>query len=201
MTYVELIVVLAIFSVLSAVVLFNYSAFQSKVDIKNLANDLAIRIVEAQKSALNGKLTTKTIIPAKPSYGIYFKFNSPGDRASFVTFANNIINDGLNTDFSDSVLASVCPNPYDLNAECTDKITLTRGNTISEVKVFYQDVTPPLVVANDISFTFTRPSGNPVFRSGGVILTPVSYVQITVTSPQSLSAKIKLYASGRVQIN
>ena len=42
MTYVELIVVLSIFAVLSSVAVFNYSEFQTKVDIKNLANDLFI---------------------------------------------------------------------------------------------------------------------------------------------------------------
>ena len=58
MTYVELIVVLSIFSIMTSVVLFNYGAFQAKVDIKNLASDIALKIVEAQKSALSGKLST-----------------------------------------------------------------------------------------------------------------------------------------------
>ena len=56
MTYVELIVVLSIFSVMTSVVLFNYNEFQAKIDIKVLANDIALKIVEAQKSALSGKL-------------------------------------------------------------------------------------------------------------------------------------------------
>ncbi|KKQ07855.1 MAG: hypothetical protein US18_C0006G0001, partial [Parcubacteria group bacterium GW2011_GWB1_36_5] len=48
MTYVELIVVLSIFAVMSSIVLFNYGEFQAKVDIKNLASDIALKIVEAQ---------------------------------------------------------------------------------------------------------------------------------------------------------
>ena len=49
MTYVELIVVLSIFSIMTSIVLFNYNEFQAKVDIKVLANDIVLNIVEAQK--------------------------------------------------------------------------------------------------------------------------------------------------------
>ena len=49
MSYVELIVVLSIFAVLSSVILYNYGEFQAKVDIKNLASDIALQIVQSQK--------------------------------------------------------------------------------------------------------------------------------------------------------
>jgi prepilin-type N-terminal cleavage/methylation domain-containing protein len=54
MTYVELIVVLSIFSVISTIVIFNYKEFQAKVDIRNLANDVALKIVQAQKNSTTG---------------------------------------------------------------------------------------------------------------------------------------------------
>ena len=54
MTYVELIVVLAIFAILSSVVMFNYGNFQAKVDIKNLGSDIALKIVRTQGH--NGKV-------------------------------------------------------------------------------------------------------------------------------------------------
>ena len=67
MTYVELIVVLSIFSAMTSVVLFNYGEFQAKVDIKNLASDIALKIVEAQKSSLSGKLPESFPVNWKPS--------------------------------------------------------------------------------------------------------------------------------------
>src|SRR3989344_4815832 len=81
MSYVELIVVLSIFSVMTSVVLFNYGSFQAKVDIKNLASDIALKVVEAQKSSLSGKLLPPTHIPPnpntwKPSYGLFFDADS-----------------------------------------------------------------------------------------------------------------------------
>ena len=45
MTYVELIVVLGIFAVMLSISMFNYKRFQGKVDIKNLANDIALKLV------------------------------------------------------------------------------------------------------------------------------------------------------------
>ncbi len=73
MTLIELITVLAIFAVVSTVVIFNYGGFQSKVDITNLSNDTALQVVQAQHSALDGLLPTQVYPPAwKPAYGVYF---------------------------------------------------------------------------------------------------------------------------------
>src|SRR3989344_7804583 len=73
MTYVEVLTVLAIFSIMTSIVLFNYKGFQAKVDIKNLASDIALKVVEAQKSSLDGKLPLPIPPPTwKPSYGVYF---------------------------------------------------------------------------------------------------------------------------------
>ena len=73
MTYVELIVVLSIFAIMSGVVLFNYGTFQARVQIKNYANDIAMQIVQAQKDAMGGKMPANGSFPSgKPSYGVYF---------------------------------------------------------------------------------------------------------------------------------
>jgi prepilin-type N-terminal cleavage/methylation domain-containing protein len=56
MTYVELIVVLSIAGIIASISLFNYKDFQDRVDMKNLANDIALKIVEAQKSSIAGKI-------------------------------------------------------------------------------------------------------------------------------------------------
>src|SRR5258708_36931609 len=77
MTYVELIVVLSIFSVMTSVILFNYQKFQAKVDIKNLANDIAVKLVGAQKAAVSCAFpppAQQSLIGSfwKPPYGLYF---------------------------------------------------------------------------------------------------------------------------------
>ncbi len=205
MTYIELIVVLSIFAVMSSVVIFNYGEFQAKVDIKNLANDIALKIVEAQKSSLFGKfpsLTQQTLTDSswKPSYGVYININSSsGDNKGFVYFVDlknptqNSLYDGTNN----SLLCT--------GGECVEKITITKGNIISSMDVHYlQDlsgITPPPTNIDNATLSFSRPSSTAVIKSTTALLPNIDYIQISITSGKSAQSNIKLYASGRVQIN
>ena len=88
MTYVELIVVLSIFFIMSGVVLGNYGSFQKKIEIKNLANDIAQTILKAQKDSIAGLNGDSFIAPSKPSYGIYFDTSDDAAKAQFIYFAD-----------------------------------------------------------------------------------------------------------------
>ena len=189
MTYVELIVVLSIFSIFSGMAIFNYKSFQGKVDIKNLANEMALQIVEAQKSALNGKLPPSLQQPTdpinwKPSYGIYFNKNT--DNKSFYYFVDLNQNKELSVPFNN------CPG-----FECLDKIIITKGNSISLIESFnngsYSAVSGPL------SITFTRPNSGAVFYTNAPL--PAEYIRITLSSPNSISTYIKIFPSGRVELS
>lgn len=188
MTYVELIVVLSIFSIMSSLIIFNYGEFQDRVEIKNLANDVALKIVDAQKSAIFGRFPSvaqqATITSTwKPSYGVYF--NPVSDSQSFVYFSD------LNND-----------NSYqgpDCTGECVDKISITKGNLISSIDVFYQDLTVQNIP--DVTVSFTRPDSTAVFRSSSALNPSISYVQITIVSPKEVESFIKVYSAGRIQID
>ena len=191
MSYVELIVVLGIFSVVSAVSLYNYGDFQARVDIKNLASDFALKIVEAQKSSLSGLLPPPaqealTISGWKPSYGIYLEPTS--NNQSFVYFV-----DLNNNSLYDSV---------DCTEECLNKITFTKNYTISDLRVFYQNNDPGPNSLNDLTVTFSRINSGATMRSSTEFSSPtISYAQITISSPDGIKAIIKLYPSGRVQMD
>jgi prepilin-type N-terminal cleavage/methylation domain-containing protein len=186
MSYIELIVVLSIFSVMSSVVMFNYGDFQARIDIKNLASDIALKIVEAQKSSLSGLLPIQipTISPWKPSYGIYFDLVS--SNKGFIYFTdlnNNTFYEGL-----------------DCSEECINIIEITKNNSISSLDVFYQNDPTPLSLS-DLTITFARPNSEPIIKSSTTFTSTISYVQITILSPKGATSAIKLYSSGRVQIN
>jgi type II secretory pathway pseudopilin PulG len=190
MSYIELIVVLSIFSVMTSVLIFNYGDFQIKIDLKNLASDIALKAVQAQKSSLSGLFPpfpqqSLVTITWKPSYGLYF--NLATDNKSFLYFVD--INNNNTFD------GTVCTD------ECLDKILITKGNSISRIDLFYQgDATPHPF--NDLTVSFVRPSSNAVFRSTSTIASTVSYAQITVVPSRSNSVSlIKIYSSGRIQIN
>ena len=188
MSYVELIVVLSIFSVMSVLIIFSYKEFQARVDIKNLANDIALKIVEAQKASVFGKFPRvaqqASITPTwKPSYGVYI--NPGSDNKSFIYFVdlnnNNIYEGG------------------DCTGECVEKISITKENSISSLDVFYQNSTSGSI--SDITLSFKRPDSTAVFRSSTGLNPNISYIQITIVSPELVQSNIKVYSSGRIQIN
>ncbi len=196
MSYIELIVVLSIFSVLSGVVLYNYGDFQSKVDIKNLSSQIALKIVEAQKSSLSGLLPQLSVSPTwKPSYGVYFNFNDKGlSQTNFIYFTD-LDSDG----FFDG---------DDCTGECLEKVTIGKGNTISAMKVFYASGqvkrtgmeeakgTP----IEDLTVSFSRPSSGAILNTSAGFTSTVSFVQIIVTSPKSTNSTINVYPSGRIEV-
>lgn len=181
MTAVELVVVLGIFAVLSAVVTFNYGNFQDKVDIKNLGSDIALKIVEAQKSSVNGMRNSSADADWTPSYGVYFDINNP---KQFIYFAD------LNNDFL-----------HDGGSENLDVIEITKNNYISRIdRCADTACSTSTPISNPLSVIFKRPDSSAIFVSPG--LSPgFDHIQITIASLRGGAALIKLYPSGRIQVN
>jgi len=177
MTYVELIVVLGIFATMSSVAMFNHGAFQAKVDIRNLANDIALKIVQAQKESLSGKLSSTPPANWKPSYGVFFNSNS---NSSFIYF--------VDLDNGNSYGGTDC------TGECLEKINITKGNTIQSIVG-----AGCLASITTATITFQRPSSSATFITNTGCVP--SAVAITVQSPKSDKATITVDASGRVRIN
>ena len=189
MTYVELIVVMSIFSTLAAVVMFNYSAFQSKIDIKNLANDIALRLVQAQRSANAGLVPLRDLSSYpnwKPSYGI------------FIEKANNkTIKYFTNLDNSDQVFdGSSCSG----SGECLELIDITKGNSISRIDAYNSSNEVIAAELTNLTILFTRPSEEAKITTTPSV-TNFYYMQITVTSPKLITATIKIFPSGRIEVN
>lgn len=189
MTYVELIVVLSIFSALSSVVAFNYGDFQARVDIKNLASDIASKVVEAQKSSLDGKWNSYANADWKPGYGVYFDTSTLTSKKKIIYFAdlnnNNLYGGG---------------GPVCASAECLDEINITKNNFISNIdKCSTSSCASGSNAITSLGITFSRPSSSAFFT--GATISGSEYVQITIASPKGATALIKIYPSGRVQVN
>lgn len=192
MTYVELIVVLSIFGIMSSVVLFNYRDFNSQMEIKSLANDIALKIVQVQKDAMSGKLapikqqqtlSEMGIIDWKPSYGLYF--NTEKSSKSFVYFADLDGNFIYNKDTSG----------YN-DVECIDEIKINSKYSIGKLTV-YCPIGERIV--NNLAITFTRPDSVATIVSYPDIGCLISSAVINVTDG-SINNNITVYSSGRIQI-
>lgn len=192
MTYVELIVVLSIFSVLSAVVMFSYRSFQDRIDIKNLASDIGLQILEAQKGALSGRWST--LAPAcsdpldpstcwKPAYGVYF--NTAVDNKSFIYFADtNIKNDNI-------FQGSAC------TGECLNNNVIGKGNYISSINATGTGSCSGLT---SLTIVFTRPDSNAAISNPGGTCTSITSVDINVFSPQGLTSFVRIFNFGKIRI-
>jgi hypothetical protein len=121
----------------------------------------------------------------KPSYGVYFEADSAQDK-NFIYFAD-YNNDGTFDNSGGSM---------DCNGECIRKISITKGNRISDLLISSDtlDGSTP-----DVSIVFSRTSAEPVISAGGVILSNAE-VQITAESPKALKAFITVSASGKLEV-
>ncbi len=89
MTLIELMVVLAIFAVVSSIVIFNYGNFKSTASLQNLAEDIALSIRSAQGYAIGVKSVGSA--GEFPGYGIHFGPTSTTDTKgpkTFILFAD-----------------------------------------------------------------------------------------------------------------
>lgn len=195
MTYVELIVVLSIFSVLSSVAIYNYGDFQANVDIKTLASDIALQVVKAQKDSLSGLLPPPTQLVKtdwKPSYGVYLDL-SKGEAKSFIYFV-----DADNSGTFEGGFEGGC------TGECLNSVSISKGSYISGVEVVYWEKgSPEAPKLDNLTITFSRPNSGAEIKDNGNLIDPayLNYANITVNSREGATSLIKVYASGRIQID
>jgi len=168
MTYVELIVVLSIFSIMTSITIFNYNKFEAKVDIKILANDIASKIVEAQKSAISGKWNSLASSNWKPSYGINFDL---ADNTHFTYFAN---------------IGDIGDNIYDPADSVLDEIGITKNNFIKDLKCSGTSI-------NELDIVFRRPDSRAwISCSGDVEIIISSPQEVNSTIKVSPSGRIQI---------
>lgn len=184
MTAIELMIVLGIFTAISSVATVNYGQFRAKVNVKNLANEVALTIVEAQKSSTSGKVNTGFCASCKPSYGVVFNTSTP---TQFVYYAD--------LDNSNSCNSAGCnPPSYSVGGEVLKIITITGGSTLGTIVPTGSGCPGTL---SSLTLTFRRPDTAPLPTHA---CNP-SDVLINLSSSQSFTGRVRVYSSGRIQMN
>lgn len=116
-TFMELIVVISIFGIMSSVALLNFSDYTTQASLQNTAEDIALTIKQAQSASIAGKTYGDQDPTFTPSYGLYFDVDKPDQ---FIYFYNNI--DGGS-------------EGYDGNAEKIREIKITTSDMIDKLCV------------------------------------------------------------------
>ncbi len=167
-TLIEIITVILIFAIVSSIVMFNFRNFSSRVQFNNLAQDIALRIVQAQKNALNG-LTNSNFngVGMKPSYGVYFSTTA---STTFIYFSDN--------DLDKYYTPSTCTGSPVLGAECISITGITTGEYVKQI-CYHTPLSGPSCTTDSLSIVFTRPNPDasimikPLSSSGASSVGPV----------------------------
>lgn len=201
MTLIELLVSIAIFTIITSVVLFNHTEFNSNVLVTNLAYEVALAIRQAQTYGLSVKRGVNY------PFGIYMDTNG---LSSIIIFGdkdkNNFFGDGTGVQYSGPCTGEhIEGDPNDPNNQydtCEEKLTLRGNVSISEFCVGERCVSSNAI--NWASILFKRP--NPVaIIKGEKFETPDnsdnSYFTITLKSKSTDKEKtVKVERTGQISV-
>ena len=200
-TLVELLVTISIFVVLTGIVLFNQSRFNSTILLTNLAYDTALTIRQAQTYGINikefdtnGTAGAGHFVP----YGVHFDKGAK----SFILFAD-IDSNGLYDGSKDFCSPSYSVSIPGSNDGCVSRYNITRGNYIKDIcKVETASSTCPSGTSQtSIDVTFVRPNPDAHIRLGQSDTDFSGGVTVILGSSDGANAKeINIQTNGLIQI-
>lgn len=180
-TLIEMLVVIGIIGMLSAVTLANYRDVSARISLENLVQQMAIIVRQAQVYGISVAKTTN-VISEYPPYGVHFN-TSPA--TSFILFVDN---DGN--------------GQYSGQSEDVEVINLKNNNIVSDISANKLSSSCTTVLPlGTLDIIFTRPNPEAVFYaiSGESRVYP-SDVEITVRSPDGLYREVIVWSTGQISI-
>lgn len=204
-TFIELVIVISIFSIIAGTLLLNFSRFGRNITLQNLAQDIALQINEAQKNAISGRtndlLATcdRLTSDCSPRYGVYFTALAVGTTPNLQSYAGPnggpgrtifTFFDFIGGEFNNVLDYGWNPCGTGVNTECLDNISLGQGNYISAICVGSSnacdtDISDTL----GLNIVFKRPFPDAIITADGGTppdgSTQYHYARITVTSPNA----------------
>jgi prepilin-type N-terminal cleavage/methylation domain-containing protein len=173
----EMLAVLGIFAVITAIVSFNYGKFNNQIVLTNLAYEVAMQIREAQVFSFGVRGAGGTF---DSKYGVYF---NTANGNSFYSFVDKASFDGICGD------CLTCPG----GGECQKVITLPRNMKIHRV------INAASTDLNPVSISFNRPNPDALIRQSGTSIDQ-SIVNIVIRSPDAQYKKIVVRQNGYISV-
>lgn len=171
-TLIEMLMVLAIFTILTSVVMYNYAEFNSKTIMSNMAYEIALTVRQAQVYSLGvrGQVGANSF---DNRYGVYFNTSNGGKEFAFFfdrkPTGEEAVPDGWceGDEGEPNCLSCIAGE----NGECLEKVTLTRDIFISKI-CLSNGIDPIDTIGNckegdseeDVSVTFDRPNPDAKIR-------------------------------------
>ncbi len=201
LTFIELIVVMSIFSIIASVVLFNFSSFSTNITSQNLAQEIALQIKQAQTDSISG---TRSMVfernvdnrEGAPTYGVRFNINQANadelDAHSMIYFADRNGNGVYDT------TGSGC----DYSVTGTECLAVIRMNTSDTIVGMCADADCDSGAHENTTATilFRRPfpDAKLFVEDDGI---PRSRVGITIRSPKGVERLITTTVLGQISVS
>ena len=193
-TLVEMLVVVAIFTVISAVALFNQTKFSSDMVITNLAFEVALEMRQAQTYGIGVRGASVSGSNFQYGYGVHF--GGGQDNKTFLLFADS----------------GTIKYSYDSGDTLLDTFHLPGGNTIAEICYNQSSALPSgsgpgapdcfkNMTTHSLDISFVRPNPEAHTVLDGDTATPVAPVFIVLRSALGDKCKtVQLYSTGQISV-
>lgn len=186
-TLVELVISLAIFSIMTALVVARYGSFNQGILLTNLAYDIALTLRTAQSYGLNVKSVrvgtdTNFVDSFAGTYGVHFSSQS-GSNTTILFFADN----------------GFSPLSYDKDDTTISTLTIKRGSYVKVVCTGSYDTcsTSP----DTLDVLFKRPDPNAIITSNAASSPTYPYAEIHLLSTDGGTKKIVVNRVGQITVS
>jgi prepilin-type N-terminal cleavage/methylation domain-containing protein len=186
-TLVELVISVAIFAVMTALVIAKYGTFNQNTILTNMAYDMALTIRTAQTYGLSVKSNSSNVFSS--AYGIHFAGND-NTHFTLYTYTASTNAGGQTT--------------YALDQSIT-KYTITQGAKISQICLgiqLSQCSTNTLGSGDQLDIIYKRPNPNAIFSSTNSALDvsqPITFVSIT-SQDGSKTETVYIRKNGQISV-
>jgi len=184
-TLVELLVTISIFVILTGIVLWNQTKFNSTILLTNLAYDTALTIRQAQSYGINIKeFNTDQFVP----YGVHFEKNAK----SFILFADTHYDPDIPSVVNKYVGATDKCQSTD---SCVNRYSIKRGNYVSNLNI--EGVTGN---KNSIDIIFRRPNPDAIIFADGALISDPTKALITLTGVDGSFRTVSVQSNGLIEV-
>lgn len=188
-TMVELVISVAIMTLLASVVLFNYGTFNDNLALSSAGQEMAIAIRQAQIHALNVKESSAGASQYTYAYGIYFNPTDSTTNKNYYIFIDKNADRKFTVDTTCTAVGT----------ECVEKFSIRNG-------VYISSVDPTSACANEqtLNVIFLRPrpdaSINLVNNLGASVCAGAVVGEIELTSAKGKKITVKVQNTGQIYV-
>ena len=208
-TLIELIVSIAIFAVMTALVVSRYGTFNQNTLLTNVAYDMALTIRTAQSYGLSVKSSDSASNSFGSAYGVHFDKSKPTKFTLFIdTNKNGYYEDPANSGVDQNVTTYTLTSGVTMARIClgSDTLTCTPLGNNDALDITYLRPNPDAIVycepnispgpntgCSVITYVGTGGTSNPVTQ-------PVAFITLT-SSDKTSSDVVIVHRNGQISVN